>query len=79
MEKTFLIPCKQAVEDMAFYFTSKTGTVEDGKFIQNKKAEAALQRAIEHMTAGSTAEHHNIACQGCWDRYMALKRAYCGG
>jgi hypothetical protein len=65
--------CLNAEKDMDFFFQNFQQPV--GGTEQN----AALFRALNHMTAGSTLEHHNIACQQCWDRYMELKRTHEGG
>jgi hypothetical protein len=62
--------CEWARQDIDFYFSSPTPS-------QDK--EAAMWRALEHMTADSTPDHHNVSCQACWKYYEELKQKHCGG
>lgn len=71
MEQSYT--CFNAEQGMDFFFQNFQQPAGD------RKGHEALWRALDHMTAGSTIGHHNIACQKCWDRYMELKRAFEGG
>jgi len=63
--------CENAIEDINFFFLRSART--------SKEAEAALWRAIHHMTKGTTLEKHNVSCPKCWAHYEKMKREHCGG
>ena len=62
--------CKDAKKDIDFYFSKTENT---------RKMKKAIQRAIDHMTQGTTVEKHNISCPECWRYYEQMKRKHCGG
>jgi len=62
--------CKDAIRDIDFYFSIPW---QD----ENKETEEALQRAIKHMTKGTTLEKHNVSCVKCWNYYHEMKQKYC--
>lgn len=64
--------CKDAIRDIDFYFSIPW---QD----ENKETEEALQRAIKHMTKGTTLEQHKVSCIKCWKYYHEMKQTYCGG
>jgi hypothetical protein len=67
--------CKECIEDIIFYFEGPPWR----NYQPSREQEEAQNRALAHMTAGSTHGKHNIACQNCWYYYEAMKRKYCGG
>ena len=72
--------CWNAERDMDHYFSAGVGTIKYDKLLhRDPEAEAALQRALDHMTENTTLGKHNVSCPKCWERYEALKRRYCGG
>lgn len=64
--------CKDVIQDIDSYFSVHW---QD----ENEKTKEAFQRAIEHMTKGTTLEEHNVSCAKCWKHYQEMKRKYCGG
>ena len=71
--------CADSERDMDFYFEKAIEFAHQGKYVPPSEAHQALERALSHMTEGSTVGNHHIACQKCWDRYIDLKRAHCHG
>lgn|GEM_PF-2939095 len=62
--------CRDAKNDIVFFFSQPW---------RNKREKPEeLFRALNHMTKGTTPEHHNVSCQKCWDYYMDMKRKHCG-
>ncbi len=62
--------CKLAKQDIDFFFSRP---------VPNNSKDKALNRALEHMTQGTTPEKHNVSCQNCWDYYQKMKQKHCGG
>lgn len=61
--------CEEARIDIDVFFMG----------VRTRYGQLAQDRALAHMTAGTTLGHHNISCQPCWDYYMEMKRKHCGG
>lgn len=73
--------CSHCRADIQAYFQSGVGSVLPGetKIHRDLEAEAGLNRALEHMTKGSTQHRHLVSCEECWKYYNKLKRRHCGG
>ena len=62
--------CEEARADVDYFFK---------RVKKSPKKEEALNRAIEHMTKGTTRERHNVSCRKCWDYKEGMKKDHCGG
>lgn len=67
--------CEDCRKDIDFFFEGPAWV----DYQPSREQEEAQNRALGHMTAGSTHGKHNIDCQKCWDYYEGMKRKHCGG
>jgi hypothetical protein len=65
--------CAECLRDIDAFFRDEAGAAGE------EKGTPALNRALEHMTRGSTVQSHRVSCRPCWAYYMSQKRAHCGG